>query len=370
MLKLAAIEFAHIFSNYCDEVREGNYEKIPYSTWRTLDRLFKELQADSYKPKDWYTMPIYINLFNVSNSSADEVETRMDLATADKSYELTDLVIPEDFAFFISDQTYEDDMDVDDVLNDAETQIKIEKENKTMNASMTNSISGAKTNSMNDMLPTFDFGPVTSDAVRVSPYGMAVKNRDGGWVSYNAADGSVINVSGFTFDLGQMLFKVPVALNQIQKGDMVIHNRVPMYVTDVAAGGKQVSVVDIREGEIKTVMPPTNMFGFNFVTKVVSLINFQTNTPDPNNPFGNIMPFIFMSSMFNGESGDGLGDMFKGDFGKLMMYSMVFGGGQNPFGSIFNGLMPQVSQTPAQTLARPAVPAAGNFSTQVPPQIN
>lgn len=199
---------------------------------------------------------------------------------------------------------------------------------------------------MNNMMPTLDFGPVTGDTVRVSPYGMAIKNKDGAWVSYNPADGSVISVAGFTFDLGQMLFKVPVALNQIQKGDMVIHNRVPMYVTDVAAGGKQVSVVDIREGEIKTVMPPTNMFGFNFVTKVVSFINFPTNAPDPNNPFGNIIPYIFMSAMFNGgeDATGGLDGLFKGEMGKMFAYSMVFGGmngGQNPFTNLFSGIMPQ-----------------------------
>ncbi|MCM1324769.1 MAG: hypothetical protein NC218_11675 [Acetobacter sp.] len=353
MRKLAAIEFATIFNDYCDGVRNDTFEKICYKSWRVLDSMFKELQRKAYNPDDWYTMPLYISV------TQDDVgdygcEFYIEVISADKSIKTGEIIVPYDFVQFVAKQTQN-------------TVIK-EKENKVM---MTNP--NTKNDSMSAMLPAFDFGPVTGDAVRVSPYGMAIKNRDGAWVSYNAADGSVINVAGFTFDLGQMLFKVPVALTQIQKGDMVIHNRVPVYVTGVAAGGKQISVVDIREGEIKTVMPPTNMFGFNFVTKVMSLINFQTSTPDPNNPFGNIMPYIFLSSMFNSEDGEsgGMGDMFKGDFGKLFMFSTMFGSGQNPFANLFGGLMPQVApQTqPPTVINTPYVPPVSITCDTAPQQV-
>ena len=37
------------------------------------------------------------------------------------------------------------------------------------------------------------------------------------------------------------------------------------------------------------------MFGFDFVTKVVSMIDFTGITASEDNPFGNLMPFILMS---------------------------------------------------------------------------
>jgi hypothetical protein len=38
------------------------------------------------------------------------------------------------------------------------------------------------------------------------------------------------------------------------------------------------------------------MFGFNFVTKVVSLLDGAFNTATPDSPFGNMLPFFLMSN--------------------------------------------------------------------------
>ena len=137
----------------------------------------------------------------------------------------------------------------------------------------------------------FDFGPCTNDQVRMSMYGLAIKNASGEWVSYN--DGQVVNVDVLNFDGAKYMFKMPVAVKDIAVGDIVIHNRVPMFVESVENG---IHVVDIRAGEKKEILPTTNMFGFNFVTKIVSMFNAFQSSPTPDQPFGNMLPFLMLNS--------------------------------------------------------------------------
>ena len=89
-----------------------------------------------------------------------------------------------------------------------------------------------------------------------------------------------------------------------------------MYVQSVEEDG--IHCIDILNSENKVIVPVTNMFGFNFVTKVVSLMNFNAAQPSAENPFGNLM----MSSV--------MGDDSDNDFSKMMMMSMMMGG-SNPF---------------------------------------
>ena len=160
----------------------------------------------------------------------------------------------------------------------------------------------------------FDFGPCTNDQVRMSMYGLAIKNASGEWVSYN--DGQVVNVDVLNFDGAKYMFKMPVAVKDIAVGDIVIHNRVPMFVESVENG---IHVVDIRAGEKKEILPTTNMFGFNFVTKIVSMFNAFQSSPTPDQPFGNMLPFL----MLNGEDGKTM------DSDTMLMFMMM----QNQNGS-------------------------------------
>ena len=160
----------------------------------------------------------------------------------------------------------------------------------------------------------FDFGPCTNDQVRMSMYGLAIKNANSEWVSYN--DGQVVNVDVLNFDGAKYMFKMPVAVKDIAVGDIVIHNRVPMFVESVENG---IHVVDIRAGEKKEILPTTNMFGFNFVTKIVSMFNAFQSSPTPDQPFGNMLPFL----MLNGEDGKSM------DSDTMLMFMMM----QNQNGS-------------------------------------
>ena len=141
----------------------------------------------------------------------------------------------------------------------------------------------------NKMFAGFDFGPVDSH-IRMSPYGLAIRNAEGKYVSFDKETSSMMDVEIFNFEAQSFLFKMPVPVNQIAPGDIVVHMRKPMFVCSVNAN--TVFAVDIYNAEAKNIMPVKSPFGFNFVTKVVSLVDMTSANAD--NPFGNILPFLMM----------------------------------------------------------------------------
>ena len=160
----------------------------------------------------------------------------------------------------------------------------------------------------------FDFGPC-GNTVRLSMYGMAIQNISGEWVSYNPDSREIINVDVFNMaDGGKYMYKMPVAIADIKEGDIVIHNRVPMFVTAINENGT-FEVTDVRAGETKNIIPTRNMFGFNFMTKVVSLFGAFTNAPTADQPFGNMLPFLMMGE--------------NNDIDPMMMFMMMNQGGNN-----------------------------------------
>lgn len=176
-------------------------------------------------------------------------------------------------------------------------------------------------------MPTmnFDFGPFTEPGVvALSPYGIAIRSSKANISLTTQATGATVDVTGFTFDFQKMIYKMPVAIKDLRAGDMVLHRGKPMYVQSIEEDG--IHCIDILNSEAKVIVPVTNMFGFNFVTKVVSLMNFNATQPSAENPFGNLMPFMMMSSV--------MGDDSDNDFSKMMMMSMMMGG-SNPFAAMF-----------------------------------
>lgn len=138
-----------------------------------------------------------------------------------------------------------------------------------------------------------DFGSCKNDNIKLSPYGIAVKNlRIGAWVSYDVKTKKVVNVNDFVFN-GSYLYKMPVALKDIKAGDVVLHNKTPMYVEGVK--DDKLLVVDPVDAEEKIVLPLANMFGFNFITKIVSVVDLSAAAPSEDSPFGNLLPFMLMS---------------------------------------------------------------------------
>ena len=147
----------------------------------------------------------------------------------------------------------------------------------------------------------FDFGPMNNNVVRMSIYGMAVKNKVGTWVSYDTKAGEIMDVDVFNFDGSKLMYKMPVAIKDVAVGDIIVHMSVPMFVTGISDDGKAVYAVDPVAGERKEIMLTKSPFMFNFVTKVVNLLGDITPTADANNPFGNLLPLLLMEDKDNND---------------------------------------------------------------------
>lgn len=141
----------------------------------------------------------------------------------------------------------------------------------------------------------FEFGPVKNDTVRLSPYGLAVKNLDNSWVSYDAASDSIIDVDVFNFEGKNLIYKIPAAPHTVRAGDMIVHQGKGMYVlTDVCEGDTCVSVIDPRAGESKEILFTKSPFGFTFVTRLVSLLDMSGIGANTDSPFGNLLPLAMI----------------------------------------------------------------------------
>ena len=140
----------------------------------------------------------------------------------------------------------------------------------------------------------FDFGPC-GDTVRMSMYGMAVKNANGEWVSYDTKKHEIINVDIFNLaNGGKYFYKMPVAINQIGEGDIIIHNKKPVFVVGKNEEIGAFNAIDVYNGELKVVVPTKSCFNLNFYTKIISLFDFIGSEPSADQPFGNMLPFMMM----------------------------------------------------------------------------
>ena len=163
----------------------------------------------------------------------------------------------------------------------------------------------------------FDFGPVNGNAVRMSMYGLAVQNKTGNYVSYDAKNDEIMDVDVLNFDGSNFLYKMPVAIKDITIGDVIVHLNVPMFVVGISTDSKGIVVVDPRCGERKEVMLTKSPFGFNFVTKIVNFLgNAFNGAASADNPFGNMWMLMAMS-----------GD--NKDMSDILPYMMLANGGSN-----------------------------------------
>ena len=164
----------------------------------------------------------------------------------------------------------------------------------------------------------FDFGPMNGNVVRMSIYGLAVKNKTGSWVAYDAKNGEIMDVDVFNFDGSKFMYRMPVAINDVAVGDVIVHMSVPMFIVGKSEDGKAVYAVDPVAGERKEIMLTKSPFGFNFVTKVVNFLGNAFNA-DASNPFGNLGLMMMLS-----EDNKGMSDM-------LPFMLMANGGNANGF---------------------------------------
>lgn len=136
----------------------------------------------------------------------------------------------------------------------------------------------------------FKFGPV--GAARLSIYGISICDKEGRWVSYDKKNNSIIDVSPFNFESKEVIYRMPTSLDSVCIGDILIHNETPCIVSEINAGS--FTVIDYFNSTEKTILPIKNIFGFNFVEKLVSLINLDSVSES--SPFGNLLPLILLEA--------------------------------------------------------------------------
>ena len=271
-----------ILTEYAEKVKFG-YNKISYDSWRTLKKLSN-------------TSTDYIVKIEITdkNSMLYLTDTRTDITSA--------IPVTDGFAYLVKERT-----------------IHMVDTNSNINAPMPNK-SGNTTRKGFNM--NFDFGPC-GDEVAFSPYGLAIRNSKGEYFTYNPTSKQTIDVTGFTFTFQNMVYRMPVAASAVKEGDMIIHKHHPMFVSSISEGN--IEVIDILESEVKTVIPTSNPFGFNFITKIMPIVNFGNTAPSPDQPFGNLMPMMMASMVFGDNDGNNGNDM-----GKMFMLSAMMGN-SNPF---------------------------------------
>ena len=139
------------------------------------------------------------------------------------------------------------------------------------------------------------FGPITDDSVRFSPYGLAAKNKDGEYVTFNQDTNSIESVDVFAIK-GNFVYSMPVALKDVMIGDMIRHQKNYCFVID--GDETTLTVIDLVTNEQRMIYPTQSPFGFNYVEKITSLINMKA---DKDNPFGDIGMAMMMA---NGDNKD------------------------------------------------------------------
>lgn len=319
-------------NSFAARVRAKDYERIPYTNWQTMVDFTKlkspkkiVLAIDStgkmtltasnsqfsmnsygmlslrdYLEDTYYELPIQAASslsFNINDLTAYR---KVELSNSNYTTATANTVLNTNYGTtaiwtdtsadsitgYTINGTYSPNYAIQSEIDNLKAQIKNIKTNISENK---------KEKKDMNFFKNFEFGPVKNDTVRLSPYGLAVKNLDGSWVSYDAASDSIIDVDVFNFEGKNLIYKIPAAPHTVRAGDMIVHQGKAMYVlTDVCEGDTCVSVIDPRAGESKEILFTKSPFGFTFIVKLVSLLDMSGIDANPDNPFGSLWPLALM----------------------------------------------------------------------------
>ena len=194
---------------------------------------------------------------------------------------------------------------------------KINKINNNENENTNNTNTKKEgTNSMTKLFPSLKCGKVEGD-VKLCHLGVAVKNSEGVYVAYDKTSCSIVDVDIASVDGDSFLYQIPVQTKDIAVNDCILHNGVPCVVI----AKNPIKAINLINGTEDTVKITTNMFGFNFVTKVVSMMDLAGFTGGTDNSMTSMLPLLMLSE----GNGDSNNDTMKT---MLMMQMMQQGSGQ------------------------------------------
>lgn len=155
------------------------------------------------------------------------------------------------------------------------------------------------------------FGKIGSDQFRLSINGLAVKGKDGKYVTFNPETRELVEVTtGFFDDMKDLLFLMPTT--ELEVGDIIIHQNKPYYIT--VSKDNVVKGIDFEDAIESTLVPKTNVFGMKYYTKVFNCLgtNNILGTDIASNP---MMAYVLMG-----------GKDF--DLSKIMMFQALSGQGK------------------------------------------
>lgn len=304
-----------LLEDFSEQVKEGRYAKMPYTEWREFnlvkppERFYFYTHAPS--ESEWYVSFQFNGKHHTYSVETDEGEDSFGDFLLDVSKNIAHCdyaCLPESKIYEVqipasAYPSFEYNDTIEFTIQDGDYSSWLDKWNSIISTTHTNLIIDNITNkkektTMNKMF-NFDFGPVSGNQFRMSPYGLAVRTEKNGWIAYNAQANELIDVDVMNFDMDGMIYKMPVALAAIQKGDILMHSGKPVFVRGV--GSDTVQVVDYANASVSSILPVKSPFGFNFFTKIVSLVDFQNINASNENPFGNMLPFLLMSNSNNSQ---------------------------------------------------------------------
>lgn len=333
-IDLSLREFNDMLKDFESRVYAGDYKKMPYNMWRDL----KKTEDADEVILEWN--PDYIEIFKGrqvqhlmfgEGSFADYVadfyledwdrwndpygywedeygnhHTLKEVRTTISDYEAAKHIIKADYGscepillaggplMSFSDKCADVSVHMDTKADVAHVNY-IEERVAALETKINNNNENKKENSIMKGF-NFDFGPVNPAAVRMSMHGLAVKNKAGTYVSYDAKNDEIVDVDILNFDGAKYIWKMPVAIKDIAVGDTIVHQNVPMFVVGISEDKKALFAVDPVVGERKEIMLTRSPFGFHFATKVVNMLGGMFNgTASAENPFGNMWMLMAMS---------------------------------------------------------------------------
>ena len=298
---MSTIKLKELLDEFEEWVVEGRAKKIPYQEWRRLKQHAEDqvrVERDGWGKLGIFSETCWESIISCPCDDGSlgtylsyiHVHQLYDNAAYDLWQDIPKVVINEEGLHI-------DGKNINNIIDETANLSIKRKENNNMN-----------------LFKGFDFGSCENDNVKVSIYGIAVKNATGTWVSYDPNSGNIIDVDILNFD-AKYLYKMPVAIKDVAESDVIIHNRKPMFVSKVE--GNKILAIDPAAGEEKVVILTRNMFGFDFVTKVVNLFGNLSATANADAPFGNILPLMLLAD--GDKSDDMLPLMFAMNGGKFDM---------------------------------------------------
>lgn len=145
-------------------------------------------------------------------------------------------------------------------------------------------------NKMNNIFKdmNFTFGKFEGDEIAYSYNGIAFKNANGSYSTYNIETNTMTNVSDMIIKLPK--YVLPVAKAALKSGDVIIFKG-KIYVVKENKEDS-INAVDPVAGVSADLIPEKSLFGFDYYSRVLNVMDsFSANAE---NPFGNMLPFMLM----------------------------------------------------------------------------